>query len=325
MVLQSFDGTTVPRNGSGDGYPNNYVSSTEGGPATYSIDSSTAVSGNSLKMSVTSGALYAQFNPYTGSGRIFARDYSANPAGWQFNTYNRLSFWIKRPTSATALRTDGQTNMNVGTYVKRVSNPDSGSDEAGGGHFYHNLNLPNTGTWTLVTLNMHPDHERGASGGTEHPIQTHPTGEAQYNYFDALTRFYIQDNSNPSAHPANYWLDEVGFAQVPHAEADDQVRNIAATYVAGSNRVILTWFRNKNENEVKHEVRYAFSDIHQLGWGNATAAPNGVVTPPGWQGYNGMVYDTTALPLAGRSVVYLAIKPQNSSLFTQVVLPLNLG
>jgi hypothetical protein len=37
-----------------------------------------------------------------------------------------------------------------------------------------------------------------------------------------------------------------------------------------------------------------------------------------------MVYDTTELPLSGQSVVYIAIKPQNATLFSQVVVPLTL-
>ena len=37
-----------------------------------------------------------------------------------------------------------------------------------------------------------------------------------------------------------------------------------------------------------------------------------------------MVYDTTALPLAGHSVVYIAIKPQNSNLFSQIAVRLDL-
>src|SRR5262249_20354000 len=58
------------------------------------------------------------------------------------------------------------------------------------------------------------------------------------------------------------------------------------------------------------------------GWAAATAAPNGIITPPGSGGYNNMVYDTTGLSLSGHSVVYIAIKPQNSNLFTEIAIPL---
>lgn len=36
-----------------------------------------------------------------------------------------------------------------------------------------------------------------------------------------------------------------------------------------------------------------------------------------------MVYDTTAINVSGKSQIYLAIKPQNSTIFSQVVLPLS--
>jgi hypothetical protein len=92
--------------------------------------------------------------------------------------------------------------------------------------------------------------------------------------------------------------------------------------VAAENRLILTWARHKDENAVKHEVRYAFSNIHEIGWDKATRTPSGIITPPGFQGYNGMVYTTTALPLTGKPKVYLAIKPENSAVFSQIELSL---
>ncbi len=84
----------------------------------------------------------------------------------------------------------------------------------------------------------------------------------------------------------------------------------------------MTWRRPKDENNIPHEVRYAFEDIHQVGWNAARPAPKGIIKPPGWQGYNGMLYATRALPLEGHPVVYIAIKPQNSRRFSQISIPL---
>src|SRR5262249_57919176 len=92
MVLQNFNGPAVPLDGDGDTYPNELYypanpSNPEGGHATVSLDSSAAVSGNSLLLHLTDGKLYAQFNPWNyannpayPSERGFARDYSQNPA-----------------------------------------------------------------------------------------------------------------------------------------------------------------------------------------------------------------------------------------------------
>jgi len=332
LVLQSFDGLLPPVNGDGDGYPNEFYYPTygEGGSATVSIDSADAVSGTSLKMQLTSGKIYAQFNPYNYAGnpaypslRGFARDYAQGRADWQFNTYDRMSFWVKLPTTDTSYRTDGGSGIEFGTYVKNVSNPDPYSDETGGGHYYHLLNLPALGAWTHVILNMHPDHVRG--GGVVDPgVLAYPTGEAQYNYFDALTRFYLQEPYvAPTAYPADYRIDDIQFYKQPAQENDEQVYSLTGTYQASANRLVLTWNRDIPEDTVRHEVRYAFSDIHAIGWDAATPAPNGIIAPPGSGGYNNMRYDTTALPLAGHSIVYIAIKPQNSNLFTEIAVPLD--
>src|SRR6267142_4459968 len=132
----------------------------------------------------------------------------------------------------------------------------------------------------------------------------------------------------PAAMPstaADYLIDNITFYKSAFQENDAQVFSLTGSYRASDNRLIVTWNRAKNDNTIKQEVRYSFTDIHQSGWAAATAAPNGVITPPGWQGYNGMTYDISSLPLSGHSVVYIAIKPQNSNLFTEIAIPLGSG
>ena len=188
----------------------------------------------------------------------------------------RFRFWIKPSPNMQPHSVSGRSNMSFSQYVKRVANADYYSDETGGGHPYNSLNIPVVGMWVQDILDMHPDHWRGGDGGTEWGPSPYLTGEInQYNYYDALTRFYV------------------------------------------------TWERHKDENTVKHEVRYAFQDIHVIGWDAAIPAPNGLVTPPGWQGYNGMVYDSSLVPTADQSVVYVAVKLEDSNLFKQIAIPLN--
>jgi len=321
MDFLNFDTGALPMNKAGAGYPNQYGPE---GSADVQRDETDAFRGRSIRFRVTKGVLYAQFNAHNpDSTRGFAREYVSQPDKWSFNTYNRLSFWIKCPTNAVPLRTDGRSNMDFGTYVKRIANADRHSDETGGGHWYHLLNVAPTGTWSRVIINMHPHHYRGRSGSMEQHNQPHPTGEEKYNYFDTLTRFYISAQSEqPSSYPAVYRLDEFEFYQEPHSENDEQVYSIAATVAPAENRLILTWSRVKDENTARHEVRYAFESVHELGWEKATPAPDGSVKPPGWQGYNGMLYSTTKLPLAGKEKVYLAIKPEGAGLFSEIALPL---
>ena len=330
MILNNYSGSVVPKNLGGNEYPVFYETGggpggAEGGPFVSTMVSSGCMLAQCMQMHLTRGGLYAQFNPYADTGRDFARAYSVNPAAWKFNTYNRMRIWLKVPPNVMPLSTDGTSNFEVGTYVKKVVGADTNSDEAGGFHGYHNLNLLAAGTWVQILLNQHPDHTRGELGGTEQPNEPHPTGEAQYNYFDTLTRFYIESNEFAPSLPVDYQLGQIAFFAETRPENDAQVRNISETYVASQNRIVVTWFRNKDENSVIHEVRYSFSDIHTIGWAAATPAPNGLITPPGWQGYNGMTYDTTAIDVAGKKLLYIAIKPQNSSLFSQIMVPLTLN
>jgi hypothetical protein len=320
MKFLDFNDANAPVNKDGAGYPNQYAPD---GTAKVALDDKDAVSGRSIRFEVTKGVFYAQFNAHNPDGsRGFAREYVRQPDRWKFNTFNRLSFWVQSPTNGRPLRSGGQQNMDVGTYVKRVEGADAHSDETGGGHWYHMLNIASTGTWTKVIINMHPHHLRGQSGGTEQRNQPHPTREKDYNYFDSLTRFYVSAEGRPlDSYPAVYGLDEFEFHQEASPENDEQVYGIAATYVPVENRLILTWSRPKDDDTTRHEVRYAFSDIHDLGWDKAAPAPGGTIKPPGVGGYNGMVYATTELPLTGKTEVYLAIRPDNAKLFSQVRLP----
>lgn len=329
FVLFDYEDGVLVVNGDGNSFPFQYDAA---GTGVVALETADAVSGAaSAKLTLTAGKAYPQFNPHNysegtragvTSPRAFAREYGRDPAAWRFDTFNRLAFWVRTPVTAAPLATGGRHNVEFGTYVKRVGDADAYNDEAHGNHYYHFLNLAPTGTWTRVVLNMHPNHERGGPGGKEWGVMAHPTGEEDCNYWDAFTRFYFEYLQPPSEYPAVYGYDEFVFYQERHAEPDEAVYSIACTFVPGENRVIMTWFRNKNEDAVAHEVRYAFSDIHVAGWESANAAPGGVVEPPGEGGYNGMVYETTQLPLEGVETLYLAIRPVGSEVFSQIALRL---
>ncbi len=327
MVFLSFDGPATPVNKLGQLYPSPFFDPQrkDGGAFESSINTADAVAGASLQLRVTEGCLYASFNPYDRNRvRGFARDYVADPAGWRFNTYNRFRLWIKAPTIAPPHRTDGQANTQLGTYVKRVRDADTANDSTGGGHFTHRFNVPATGSWTQVVINMHPHFREGIASAADVGNLPHPTREDDYNYFDAMTGLFLDARSAPTRYPADYLLDEMEFYQEARPEEDERVYGIAATHVPGQGRLIVTWSRRIGEDAVAHEVRYAFTDIHAAGWDNATPAPRGIVSPLGQGAANGMVYDAADLPLAGRPMVYIAIKPQNSRLFSQIAVPLTL-
>lgn len=260
-----------------------------------------------------------QFYPRTETSYLYAREFSETKP-WKLNTYNRLRFWIKVPPD-TSVRAVDQTNFHFGTYI-RATTADDASAESSNGHFYHYYNIPYTGEWHQVIVDWHPSHQRTASGSTEHGTMQYPTGEAGYNYFDLMTRFYMQVNGTATSYPQVIMVDGFEFYREDADENVNEVYSVHGTYRKSDNTLLVGWLRDKTQNDAVHEVRYAYSDIHTLGWNNATPAPNGVNRVGGWTGYNGVRYSTTAIDFSGRSQVYVAIKPQNSTRFRQIVIPL---
>jgi hypothetical protein len=292
-------------------------------PAVESISSAFAKAGTrSLKVTVTGGNLYLQFYPIKnnccwGNAREFAK------GTWQYDTFNRLRFWIRMP-SQVRQASAGQYNLSLGTFIRR-RNGDAASAEDGGGHYYHHFNLGYAeGEWQQVIVDTHPNAIRGGNGNTELGDRAYVTGESGYNYFDGLTRFYLDlQGSMSGSPPADFYVDGFEFYRESRPENIAQIYGLTGVYIRSSNTVRVGWQRNKNENDVRHEVRYAFQDIFQLGWAAATPAPGGTVAPPGYQGYNGMDWSTTQINVSGRSTLYIAIKPQNSSSFRQIAIPVD--
>ncbi len=156
-------------------------------PGTASIDNQNGLTGeNSLKVNVTGGNIYLQFYPKNGTW-LNTKNFVE---GWSNDRYNKLRFWVKLP-SGIRKPGGGRKNVTVGTYV-RATWGDKNNAEDGGGHFYHNYEMESTGEWQQIIVDMHPDHRRGASGSAEHYYIPYRTGEAGYNYFDTMTRFYIE-------------------------------------------------------------------------------------------------------------------------------------
>lgn len=306
---------------------------TFGGPGT-SLTTADKHDGNqSLLSAFTGGDWQFQFYTYTESlsgwsnGWKYIWRFANNPSmkssggspAWQTGKVNRLRFWIKVPSSVKKAG-GGNHNFEFGTYLAR-----SGSEAAGetdNHHHYHVYDIGYTGEWEQVIVDTHPDHIRGANGNAEHPDLLYPYKDGN-TYFDLMTRFYLDFPYITAG--GNYLIDGFELYQDTNPQNVDQVRALHAVYVPATNQVSVGWARRKDEDSVKHEVRYAFTDIFSTGWAGATVAPGGTITPPGTGGYNNMSWSTTSIDLSGRSVLYVAIKPQNSSLFSQIAIPLSSG
>lgn len=283
------------------------------------------------------GGMYVQL--YTYDRDIFAWKYMKEviydeigiSGSWTNNKYNRMQFYIKTASQLQS-PTTGQFNGTIGTYLRATG--DSGSLQASNDsdgvrqHYYHLFNLPYTnGRWAKVIIDENPTHQQTENGNTEQPVLTNPTNE-NLNMFDVMTRFYVdvggQGNQYIVDDGANtqWFLDKFTLYEETRTENENQVYTICGFYDPSDNRLYVSWNRNKDENDTVHEVKYAFQDIHELGWANATSAPNGSLTRLGFQGYNCMIYDNSTISMGANTSIYVAVKPTDSSLFKQIQLDL---
>jgi hypothetical protein len=241
--------------------------------------------------------------------------------GWKLNHYNRLRFWIK--ASDFQIGEDPKkTNFHFGTYVRETGAPRRNA-ESGNGHYYHYYQISPSNSWHQVIVDFHPSHQRGASGNFEHGLKEFPfpSTDPSLNYFDLMTRFYFDFKPGLSSYPSSHYIDQIELYYDPNLENISQVYSINGVYVPDENKFLIGWKRSKDEDDLAHEVRYSFSDIHNTGWDSATALPNNLITPAGQGGYNGMEYSTTSIDASSESEVFFAIKPVNSSLFRQIRIP----
>ncbi len=319
-------------------YPNGEVyDTTHKDNGTLSYNTSDFVEGTrSLQVSMEqspngdNGAPYLQFYPYTDGSWRFAKyvvESIESNGTWENKTYNRMRWYVKTPTSFTPTTT-GQYNFTLGTYFssEAAGGPTSSNAEVGGDHYYHLYNLKG-GVWNQCVMDSHPSSIRGVNGATEHGDKLYPVvaDAANYNYFDLLTRLYWDAGEDYISSPTSTWLfDDFEFYQELSVENETQVYSLCGSYDSNDSSIQLGWNRHKDENSVNHEVRYAFTSIHTLGFDNATAAPSGTVSPAGYQGYNGMNYSTTGINTSGQTKVYIAIRPVGATLFKQIELRLDI-
>lgn len=323
-VLDSFEYASIPVNYQ-DPLWNQYTGDPTDGPdpGTESINTTAGLYGNNaLEIEITStpANVYMQFYPALSSTEIaFAREFVT---GYQLDTYNRLRFWAKLPDGLTRSG-GGITNLHFGTYY-RASNGDRSGFESGGNHYYHYHDVESSnGAWHQFIIDWHPSHIRGQNGNTEHGEKQYPSSEAGFNYFDLLTRFYFDAEGSVASAGDKFLFDGFEFYHEPNTENVAQIYSLNAVFDPTTNKISVNWNRNKDENSINHEVRYAFTSFHDNGgWTHGNAAPSGTVVPPSTGGYNQMYYDTTAIDVTGEDAIYIAIKPTNSALFRQIRVPL---
>lgn len=270
-----------------------------------------------MRANLTAGQFYMHFFPYDGFNWEFAHNKLTSGA-WTRNTFDRMSFWIRHDANQPNDSGLNQKTVELGTYVrKELGDPTSQND--GGTHYYHFYN-PLPGVWTYVVMDNHPQHAVG--GPTTDPgVVTSPTTDGPtWNYIDALTRWYWNiPTQAPSAYPENFDFDQVTFYTDNVAEDVAHIASLECSYNPSTNLLHLGFVRNASEDasaDTTYTANYAFSDIHTLGFSNASLM--GTVGVDGQGDYVTKKIENNSLSLSGHSRVYIAVQKQGRSDFRQI-------
>jgi hypothetical protein len=312
----------------------------EGGPGTVATSSTKPHEGAQscqVDLVPSGGAqpdtLYLNFRPCPGYWQ-YTREWSEDPALWAMNTFHQMRIWLWVPEQIGPPNYSGQHNLDLGTYVKSLV-ADGSNHSTGGSHAYHFFDVRYIGgAWHQLLFDMHPNHVVGCDPYTEWGVLEHPTlldptvpgvYDAAHNYFDCLTAWYLSFQGAPPAGPApmTFFVDSVEMLPDLVGEDFDYVFSPNMAYHRESQRIYVSWHRKKNLDSV-FDVKYAFSDIHELGWDAAAYLGQNIQSVYANSGgpYGTQYVDRADLDVGDHATLYVAIRCQGQTKFRQLVYPL---
>lgn len=191
--------------------------------------------------------------------------------------HNRMAMYVTIPYGKGSDHT-----FHIGTYSK---NPASASSTSTlGNHWYHYYLLRGSkgNYWTKMYMDEHPQHEVGS----KEPPPINPTSESGFNYFDGLSRLYLQMRYGPfeSNWPGPYtmYVDEIEFYTETRPENDYSIASSAITY-HGNGEFDIDWmsFSNYDTHNNTFEIRYSSAPINTVSdYNNAQLIPGSPAS--GW-------------------------------------------
>ncbi len=243
---------------------------------------------------------------------------------WDYNTYNRMSFYIKTPPDLN-VPTDGTANLSIGTYYASiVDGPPTSSDaEVGGGNHGYHRGVIAAGCTTKAIVDFNPTHIRQAPGGEEQEYQEYPIAadKPKYNYWDCTTRFYFATANADNG--SKWWFDEFQFYRENRPEESHEVYTLTLSHNPSGNVVSFS-FNGRKDRTVgqQYEVVYSFESIHGIGFDNANEW--GLVVGANSTDYNAIFTQRSDIDLTGQDRIYVAVRKLGDVLFKQIDIELNL-
>lgn len=256
--------------------------------------------------------------------------------GLDWAAVNRWSFLFK-PSVSIARRTDGGDKLQMGTYIRDTTLPNtSGNNGLQGEHYYHGLDMTTYATrWHLIILNRTPQHRVGTNGAInwgEDPQWNNlagnndgqglgsTSGYGAEHYYRGLTRLYfdtVAANGSGDYSGATFRFKDYQVGTVT-GEPDAEISSICALYTGTQYQV--TWAGYKNAART-YEVRYKATSMKSAGFTSGT--DGGTTTNPN-NAYTGVVWSSGALSELTTGV-YIAMRVQSASTFTEIFIPYLMG
>ena len=294
--------------------------------ATIAVDSVRPKVGTKSLHYANPGDGRSYFHFYCNNGSIwdFAHQQLVQGA-WNLNSWNRMAFWVWHDPGMTPIGNNGHL-VELGTYT-RANNGDATTQNAGGTHWYHELN-PRDGVWTKVILDPHPQHYVG--GPTTDPgvvgitggVPLAATNDGVSNYFDALTRWYYDFPYVPKA--GSIFVDQVTLYLETGQDDIAHIASLEASWNPTTHLLHVGFCRNAHQDTTADTTYTAVystvAPINALGFAGGTIF--GSVGPDGLGDYCNKAIEGV-VDLTGVQTVYLAVQKKGSTAFRQMSLPIN--
>lgn len=218
------------------------------------IGNGNGIEGNSAKVDITGYGTDGLFKIY------FAYDEDRYSTLKAAAGNNRMFLYVTIPAAGNG---DAEHTFHIGTYSK---NPETARSTTNlGNHWYHYYQLRGNdkGYWTKMYMDERPQHVVSSKITPD----TNPTAVEGFDYFDGLTRLYLQMRYSPfeSNWPGPYTMhvDHVVFYNEARPENDYSINGVAITY-RGTGEFDLDWssFSVYERHQETFEVRYSYAPIN---------------------------------------------------------------
>jgi hypothetical protein len=244
--------------------------------------------------------IFVWFTNYGGGGWTSFLPSQIKTGTWDPNT-NRMRFKFR--CAANIPGPGNNHNIELGTYVKGRSNPDTSTQ---GAHYYHFAGgNVYANRWVTMEFNRVPQHQV-----SEDPMKNWPE-DPEYqstgtHYFDGMTHFYWTGSSDVSDkyYGTTCYIDDITTDTVSGG-ADNWVSGITLTYNGSAYEA--TWQSPKQiPLGVTYDIRYSQSSMRSIGFSNGTSG--GTIAGEPYCGYCTMSWVSGNMPEA--TSMYVAIRPR---------------